>query len=75
MMLTILYLTLISIILIVDCSNNKDLKSFPDDKDNYFHIKEIAWDFINERGWSDAAKKIGKQQQFLISLLIITING
>lgn len=44
-------------ILIVGCSNNQNLKSTGEIEDNYSNVREIAWNFLKEKGWHDKAEE------------------
>ena len=55
MKLKLLYLA-ITILLLVGCSNNQDVGNITD-TDSYEKVREVAWEFIEEKGWNDTAKE------------------
>ena len=42
--------------LIVGCSNNQDVGNITE-TDSYENVREVAWEFIEEKGWNDNAKE------------------
>lgn len=49
-------LKLFTIFWAIGCSNiQDDMKTT--DTDNYNHIREVAWEFIREKGWDDTARE------------------
>jgi len=64
MKLKFLYLsmTLFSLLLIVGCSSKQD-EGNTNAKDNYEKIREVAWDFLEEKGWDDRAIEEGKSAE------------
>ena len=58
MKLKFLYLAITAflILLLVSCSNNQDVGNM-DDTDRYEKVREVAWEFIEEKGWNDTAKE------------------
>ncbi|WP_438298156.1 hypothetical protein [Sporosarcina sp. FA15] len=55
MKLKFLYLA-ITAFLIVGCSNNQEVGNITD-TDSYENVREVAWAFIEEKGWNDNAEK------------------
>lgn len=45
-----------TILLVVACSNHRDVGNAAD-TENYSKAREVAWEFIKEKGWNDSAKK------------------
>ena len=58
MKLKILYLAITAflILLLVGCSNNQDVGNI-NDTDSNEKVREVAWAFIEEKGWNDTAKE------------------
>ena len=56
MKLLYLAITAFLILLVVGCSNNQDVGNITD-TDSYENVRKIAWEFIEEKGWNDAAKE------------------
>ena len=48
-----LTLTLVSIGLIVGCTNTSDLENTND----FEQVREVAWTFVVEQGWNDRAEE------------------
>jgi len=64
-----LLLTLISICMVAGCSNsNAQNVAKPSSEDGYELVREAAWDFIQDNGWSDPVK--GNWQSAKVELLI-----
>lgn len=56
MKLKFLAITAFLILLLVGCSNNQDVGNITD-TDSYEKVREVAWEFIEEKGWNDTAKE------------------
>ena len=61
MKLKFLYLA-ITAFLIVGCSNNQEVGNITD-TDSYENVREVAWAFIEEKGWNDNAEKDWKSAE------------
>lgn len=63
-----LLLTLISICMVAGCSNsNAQNVAKPSSEDGYELVREAAWEFIQDNGWSDPVK--GDWQSAKVELL------
>ena len=51
-----LAITAFLILLVFGCSNNQDVGNITK-TDSYEKVREVAWDFIEEKGWTDTAKE------------------
>jgi hypothetical protein len=58
MKLKFLYLAITGflILLLVGCSNNQDVGNITN-TDSYEKVREVAWEFIEVKGWNDTAKE------------------
>ncbi len=58
MKLKFLYLAITAflILLLVGCSNNQYVRNITD-TDSYEKVREVAWDFIEEKEWNASAKE------------------
>ena len=56
MKLIYLAITAFLILLVVRCSNKPDVGNIID-TDSYENVRKIAWEFIEEKDWNDAAKE------------------
>ena len=64
-----LFLILISICTIAGCSNsNAQNVAKPPSEDGYELVRKAAWEFIQEKGWSEPAK--GNWQNAKVELII-----
>ena len=65
MKLKYLYLAITAflILLFVGCSNNQDVGNIDDNTDSYEKVREVAWAFIEEKGWNDTAKESWKNAE------------
>ena len=59
-----LYLAITAFLLslLVGCSNNQDVGTITD-TDRYEKVREVAWGFIEEKGWNDTAKEDWKSAE------------
>lgn len=51
-----LLITVFVMLLVVGCSNNEDVEN-SEITDEYENVREVAWEFIKEKGWNDTAKE------------------
>ena len=51
---TYIVLTVLSILLIIGCSNKQGIDN-AEDRDRYEGVKAIAWAYLNEKGWQEEA--------------------
>ncbi|WP_026674858.1 hypothetical protein [Alkalihalobacterium bogoriense] len=62
-------ITVFIVLLLGGCFNNETMES---NSDSYYEVKETAWNFINEQGWNETAKK--NWQTAEVSKLVVDDN-